>query len=260
VNTSSNTLNTLELAEKLHVAAKSATPVTQISIEQSITLYDAYAIQQQLIQKRVEEGSPIIGVKMGFTSEAKMKQMGVSDMIIGLLTQDMWINANGQTERSQFIHPRVEPEICFILSKDITEVLDENQVKEYVEAICPAIELIDSRYQNFKFSLEDVVADNCSSAGFCIGEKLDANTPLLNLPIQLKINDQTVETGNSNDILDNPWKSLAAATRLAQQFHIPLKKGFYVLAGAATSAAFINENQEVIAEIESMPSLKFGLI
>lgn len=256
----SNNSNLSELALSLHQAAIMAEPINQISSQQAISLSDAYQIQQNLIQHRVDSGSAIIGVKMGFTSEAKMKQMGVNDMIIGILTQDMWINEGQSIQRNQFIHPRVEPEICFILSKDIDSVLSENEVKEYVECVCPAIELIDSRYQNFKFSLEDVVADNCSSAGFCVGEKLDPSTPLLDLPITLKINNEIAEQGNSNDILDNPWRSLAAATRLAKQFNIPLKKGYYVLAGAATSAAFIQPNQSVTAEVHSMPSLGFNMI
>lgn len=255
----SNISKISELANRLHQAAIQAEPINQISSNQAITLTEAYQIQQNLIQHRVDSGSPIIGVKMGFTSEAKMQQMGVSDMIIGILTQDMWINEGQTIQRSQFIHPRVEPEICFILSEDINSVLSEDEVKNYVEAVCPAIELIDSRYKNFKFSLEDVVADNCSSAGFCIGEKLDPSTPLLNLPIELKINGESVEKGNSNDILDNPWRSLAAATRLAQQFNIPLKKGYYVLAGAATSAAFIQPEQKVTAEVQSMPTVGFGM-
>jgi len=260
VTNHSNSSNSSELALNLHQAAMQAEPINQISSHQAITLSEAYLIQQKLIQHRVDSGAPIIGVKMGFTSEAKMKQMGVSDMIIGILTQDMWINEGQTIPRSQFIHPRVEPEICFILSEDINSVLTEDEVKNYVEAVCPAIELIDSRYKNFKFSLEDVVADNCSSAGFCIGEKLDPSTPLLDLPIELNINEESVETGNSNDILDNPWKSLAAATRLAQQFNIPLKKGYYVLAGAATSAAFIQPEQKVTAEVHSMPTVGFSMI
>lgn len=245
-------------ATALHQAATTQTSIDQLSLNQSFTLEEAYQIQHQLIQHRLNQGNKLIGVKMGFTSEAKMKQMGVSDMIIGMLTSDMLHTNGGTMSLSGFIHPRVEPEICFILSEDINEILDEHQVKSKVSGISAAIEIIDSRYKNFKFSLEDVVADNCSSAAFVVGIiSEDINNPLNDNKIQLNINGEAVETGSSNDILGNPWKALAAATRLAQQYHIPLKKGMYVMAGAATSAFFAEAEQEISADVQGLESVFF---
>jgi hypothetical protein len=83
-------------------------------------LEDAYAIQHALIAEREAEGHEVVGVKMGFTSVAKMKQMGVDDMIIGQLTSDMFISTEQPLQRSQCIHPRAEPEIAFRLSQDVT--------------------------------------------------------------------------------------------------------------------------------------------
>lgn len=245
-------------ASILHQAAVTRTSTDQLSLNQEITLEEAYQIQHKLIEHRLSQGHQLIGVKMGFTSEAKMKQMGVSDMIIGMLTSDMLHNNGGTMSLSEFIHPRVEPEICFILKEDINEVLDEQQVKSKVSGIAAAIEIIDSRYKNFKFSLSDVVADNCSSAAFVVGIiSEDINNPLSDNKIQLNINGEIVEAGSSNDILGNPWKALAAATRLAHQYHIPLKKGMYVMAGAATSAYFAEIEQEISADVEGLESVFF---
>jgi len=247
-----------QVALSLHEAALSRTPIDQLSLNQSFTLEEAYQIQHQVIQNRLDQGHKLIGVKMGFTSEAKMKQMGVNDMIIGMLTSDMLHNNGGTMSLSDFIHPRVEPEICFILNDDIDEVLDEHQVKDKVSGIAAAIEIIDSRYKNFKFSLSDVVADNCSSAALVVGIiSEDINNALDNNKIQLNINGEVVETGSSNDILGNPWKALSAATRLAHQYNIPLKKGMYVMAGAATSAYFAEVEQEISADVEGLESVFF---
>ena len=120
-----------------------------------------------------------------------------------------------------------------------------------------AIEIIDSRYENFKFSLEDVVADNCSSVGFVVGAWHSPETSVANLNIALQLDGQTAETGNSDDILGDPWKALCAATRLAAKYGEPIKKGMYIMAGAASAAAFIKPGQTVSASIESLGSISF---
>ena len=80
----------------------------------------------------------------------------------------MNISPEQSLQRSQCIHPRAEPEIAFKLSQDIVGALSVDEVVNYVDGVA-AVEVIDSRYENFKFSLEDVVADNCSSCGYAMG-------------------------------------------------------------------------------------------
>jgi 2-oxo-3-hexenedioate decarboxylase len=247
------------LANTLHEAVKSAKATEQISLKHSITLAQAYEIQHKEIELRQEEGEKLIGVKMGFTSEAKMLQMGVKDMIIGQLTDRMLFANNDKITVGKFIHPRAEPEICFILSEDINGALTVDEVKQKVSGIAAAIEIIDSRYENFKFSLEDVVADNCSSAGFVIGQIMPIQTSLSDLKIDLMIDETIVESGSSNDILGDPWKALSAATRLAETYKIPLKKGMYVMAGAATSAHFVSGHLSVSAEIHVLGEVRLSL-
>ena len=239
-------------AEKLHYAFDNQKPIAQLSTEQTYTLETAYAIQHKLVNHRVVDGNPIIGVKLGFTSKAKMEQMGVSDLIIGQLTKDMFCSNGGSLDINKFIHPRVEPEVCFLLSKDIDEVLNAEEVKTYVSGVAAAIEVIDSRYADFKFSLEDVVADNCSSAAFITGVMSMDLPDFEPTPIELLINGEIVSTGSTADILDNPWNSLSEATRLAKLHNIPLKKGMYVMAGAATAATFMQESQEISVHISGL--------
>ena len=91
-------MKTIEtIAQEIHNAAMNAYEVEQISQNQTISLSDAYKIQELSIAHRYQEGESLIGLKMGFTSEAKMKQMGVSDMIWGRLTSSMLILNHGKT-------------------------------------------------------------------------------------------------------------------------------------------------------------------
>ncbi len=246
-----------EIATQLHQAARTQKPIAQISTQQELSIDQAYEVQRLLLQHRYQEGEKLIGLKMGFTSEAKMQQMGVNDLIWGRLTDAMFIENAGSAQRSSYIHPRVEPEICFRISKDIPGELNELEVIEYVDAVCTAIEVIDSRYENFKFSLADVIADNCSSTGFVLGLWQPVPESLNHLPMSLSINNSVVASGNSNDIMNNPWRSLAAATRLATQYGQPITAGMIILAGAATNAEFLHQDQEASATVETLGSVGF---
>ncbi|MSP58553.1 MAG: 4-oxalocrotonate decarboxylase [Flavobacteriaceae bacterium] len=249
-----------EIAETLHQAALQAKPIPQISLVQPISLTQAYEIQKILIQYRLDDGETLIGLKMGFTSEAKMQQMGVHDLIWGRLTSSMLIPNNHITQTNRYIHPRVEPEICFRVGKDIDGELDETEVINYIDGVAAALEIIDSRYQNFKFSLEDVVADNCSSIGFVVGDWMPVSQSLKNLNMELRIDHKIVASGSSNDIMNNPWKSLSAATRLATQYGEPIKKGMFIMAGAATNAEFVFANQTASAFVETLESVSLQFI
>ncbi len=247
-------------ATALHQSARTQTPRAQFSTEQTYTLDDAYHIQHALIEERVAEGHEIVGVKMGFTSRAKMVQMGVDDMIIGQLTSDMHLSEQNPLQRSQCIHPRAEPEIAFRLCKDVEGPLSVDEVLSYVDGVAAAVEVIDSRYENFKFSLEDVVADNCSSCGFAVGPWCQIPLGLNGLDMVQFFDGTPVAEGNSDAILDNPFEALAAATRLAHQYNIPLKAGMTVLAGAATAAHFIQSTEHVEVKVDGLGTAAFKVV
>jgi len=250
----------LELAKRLDRAAADARPVAQLSNDHQFTLDEAYEIQRLAIAERLNRGEQIIGLKMGFTSEAKMKQMGVHDMIWGRLTHTMLIDNDGETPLSKYIHPRAEPEICFRISKDIEGEVALNDLDDYVDGIAAAAEIIDSRYENFKFSLEDVVADNCSSIGLAVGEWQTPTRDIANLKMTQSFHSEVVAAGSSNAILGDPWKSLQAATRLAEQYNEPIKAGYVVMAGAATAAEFLKPDTDVQVEVEKLGRVRFQVV
>jgi 2-oxo-3-hexenedioate decarboxylase len=138
------------LAQRVDDAARYAKEIPQLS--EQITLDDAYAIQKQSLARRYERGERQIGIKMGFTSRAKMVQMGVHDMIWGRLTDAMIVEDGGQTSFKKYVHPRVEPEIAFLLKDELVGTITPMQALSAVEAVAPAVELIDSRYQAFVFA------------------------------------------------------------------------------------------------------------
>lgn len=246
-----------EIAHTLDKAAASATSVEQISLSQKITLAEAYEIQKLSIEQRFERGEKLVGYKMGFTSKAKMLQMSVDDLIWGRLTDAMEIKADQEIDVSDYVHPRAEPEIAFLLKAPLSGIVTKEEALAAVDAIAPAIELIDSRYTNFKFSLTDVVADNSSSSGFLIGPWLPSDSNIDDLVMDLKVDSKIVATGSSNDILDHPINSLVEAARCIGAVGLELKAGQIILAGAATAAVAIKPNQTISVDVANLGSCQF---
>jgi len=246
-----------EIASILNQAAKNAQAVSQMAAENQMTLEEAYEIQRMSIQMRVERGEKITGYKLGFTSKAKMEQMGVHDLIWGILTDEMELQQGETVNLNRWIHPRVEPEIAFRVSKEINRKLNLDELPEYLDAMAPALEVIDSRYENFKFSLEDVVADNCSSTGYVIGDWQPLSTEISNLKMDLLVNDEIVESDSSAAILENPLQSVVELSRLTTSAGLTVKKGQVILAGAATAAVFLKPNQSLETKVEFLGNVNF---
>ncbi|KQZ67616.1 2-keto-4-pentenoate hydratase [Nocardioides sp. Root151] len=226
-----------ELAVRLDDAVRTATAIPQLSADDPLTLDEAYAVQRGGIALRVGRGDLVVGVKLGFTSEAKARQMGVSDVIIGQLTASTEVSGGGTVDLATMVHPRVEPEVAFRLGADLPPDLEDPL--STVSDVAAALEIIDSRYRDFRFSLEDVVADNTSAAGFVLGEWLpfaDHRERLAGAKVTLAFDGETREQGSTSAILGDPLRAVAAAQRMAAHYDLALPAGSIILAGAATAA------------------------
>ena len=253
------TKNLVEIAKHLDAAATSATAVPQISISTPIDLPESYEIQKISIDQRLERGEKLLGYKLGFTSKAKMEQMGVHELIWGRLTDSMFLENGGVLDIDKFIHPRAEPEIAFLIGKDITGPISNQEALNYLEAVTTAIEIIDSRYKDFKFSLEDVIADNCSSSAYVLGEWKSPETKIDDLDIKLIINEETVQEGNSNAILGHPINSLIEASTILTRNGETIKEGMVLLAGAATPASYLSKGDKVLMQSQFFDKIEFRI-
>ncbi len=245
-----------QLATHLDDAARNANAIAQLSGHSPISLAEAYEIQARSIARRIERGEKLVGIKMGFTSRAKMEQMGVDDLIWGRLTDAMLLPEGGQLDFDDYVHPRVEPEIAFRLARPLRGQVTLAEAMAAVESVAPALEIIDSRYENFRFSLEDVVADNSSSSGFVIGNWHSPELALDNLGINLAFDGETVQAGSSAAILGDPRRSLVEAARLADEAGMALEAGWIVLAGAATAAEALKPGAHIRADVQHLGSVE----
>jgi 2-oxo-3-hexenedioate decarboxylase len=178
--------------------------------------------------------------------------MKIDDLIWGRLTDAMRIGSGGTLALSQFIHPRIEPELAFLLETPLRGAVSADEARAAIGAVAPALEVLDSRYRDFRFSLPDVVADNSSSAAFVVGEWRPLPADLTNLAIAMSFDEQVLESGSSAAIMGDPVRSLMAAARLAAESGLTLESGWLVLAGGATAALPLVAGARVSVAVESL--------
>ncbi|MER6824534.1 fumarylacetoacetate hydrolase family protein [Streptosporangium sp. NPDC000563] len=243
-----------KLAAVLDEAARTGRAVPRP--EQDYGVADAYRVQEELIRLRLERGDRLAGVKLGFTSEGKRRQMGVHDVIFGRVPESSAILDGSYADISGFIHPRVEPEVVYLIGRRIASPGDA-LAPGAVAAVAAGIEVIDSRYEDFRFSLPDVIADNTSAAGYVVGPWQPYDPSRWNLGVVLEIDGRVVQTGSTGAILGDPRRALAEAVRLALQAGMVLEPGWVLLAGAATPAEPLVPGARVRAEIQHLGSVSF---
>jgi 2-oxo-3-hexenedioate decarboxylase len=218
----------------------------------------AYEVQRLVVGKRVERGARIVGAKLGLTSAAKQRQMEVDEPLYGRLTSDMALSS-AQVDLGAFIHVRAEPEIAFLIGREISSPATVAGVLAATDAVFAAIELIDSRYEAFRFRLPDVIADNASSAAFLAGSV--ARRPqelgdLRLLGVVLRKNGAVVATAAGAAALGHPAASIAwLVDRLAERGE-RLAPGSVVLSGGLTDAVPLEPGTVVTAEVEELGSVE----
>jgi len=247
-----------ELSERLSQARVNTAPIEQLSKDDKMTIAEAYTIQEAGIKFRESQNEVVFGMKMGLTSEAKRKQMNLDSPLYGVLTDKMLIKDGGVFDMAGKIHPKIEPEIAFFINKDLKGDISEEDVLAACSGVCAALEILDSRYTQFKyFSMEDVISDNSSSCMYILGEKISdfKKINLSNLNMKMKINGEVAHEGNSSAISGNPVLSVIQLCNMLAERGDYLKAGQVVLAGAATAAVALVEGMKVELEVQDLPSL-----
>ncbi len=252
-----------KIAQTLHNARLDAQSLPQFSKEISdFKREDAYAIQEIGIKMREIAGEKVIGLKMGLTSEGKRKQMNLDAPLYGVLTDKMKIENDGTFKLKGSIHPKIEPEIAFHIKSELKGTVTRDQVLNATEAVCAALEILDSRYDGFKyFSMEDVISDNSSSSHYILGPKLTdfKNIDLKNLKMRMLVDGKVAMEGNSKEISDDPVISVIQLAELLAKRGKSIPAGTFVLAGAATAAIPLGPGVTVSLEVESLPALRVAI-
>ncbi|WP_244895310.1 2-keto-4-pentenoate hydratase [Evansella clarkii] len=252
-------MNLQELALKIDQHQQTGVEMDKITIENSrLTVEDAYKIQELAVDEAIERGDSLVGWKMGLTSLAKQKSVGVDEAIYGRLTKSMELS-EPVLHMKGLIHPRVEPELAFVLNKDLSGPdVTVRDVWAATECIFPALEVIDSRYKNFSFTLVDVVADNASSTKFYLGNQAFSpyHTSWEKMKVSMYRNGEKLQSGLGSDVLEHPVKSVVELVKMLSNSGHSLKAGMVVLAGGITEAVNIYAGDRIEIYFDDLAEVK----
>ncbi|GAB2459126.1 2-keto-4-pentenoate hydratase [Xylanimonas ulmi] len=204
-----------------------------------LDLATAYAIQDATLRQRVAAGQCRVGVKLGLTSRAKQRRMGVDEPIVAWLTDDMAMAAGEPVSAERFIHPRVEPEIAFVMGADLEGPgVTAATAMDAVAWVYAGADVIDSRYRDFRFTLPDVVADNASSGAFVTGPTAlrPAGLDLTTEAVLVEVDGEIVDTATGAAVLGHPAEALALAANALARRGQSIMAGQVVLTGGLTDA------------------------
>jgi len=216
-----------------------------------VSVEDAYAVQDAVVARRVAGGDRVVGAKLGLTSKAKQLAMNVDVPGFGQLLASTQLANEEPLRMAELIHPRVEPEIVFVMGHSLAGPgVTAREVIEATQAVGCGLEVIDSRFAAFTFTLADVVADNTSAARFVVGPTWVDPHDVPDLALVgclLEANGQGVATAAGAAVLGHPAESVALlANWLGTQGRV-LEAGWLVLSGGLTNAVPIAAGGHVSA-------------
>jgi 2-keto-4-pentenoate hydratase len=248
---------------RLLEAEATQTEIARIDPNSDLSEREAYELQFRLIDAKLARGDRVVGLKTGLTSRAKQETMNVRQPIFGHIMASSLIPEGQPVRCAELIHPRAEPEIGFLLGRDLEgEDVTAAQACYAAALAFPAIEIIDSRFENFRFGLTDVIADNTSAARAIFGSNgIEPASVDLRLVGAVYMKNGMVEsTAAGAAILGSPWEALAWLARRATQLGRPLRAGQMVLAGALTDAVFVGPGDNVRIEFSTLGSLTAAFV
>jgi 2-oxopent-4-enoate hydratase len=230
----------LDAAERNRAAVQ---PLTETL--KGLTVQDAYAIQAAWLRHKLASASrpTLVGRKVGLTARAMQEQLGVSEPDFGFLLDQMLVPDGGAIARQELILPRVEPEIAFVLAKDLRGPgLSASDVLDATRAVAPALEIVDSRIADWKIKLQDTIADNGSSARAVIGASMpfERGLDLAAVVVTLRRGGEQVGEGAGAAVLGHPAEAVAWLANALAGFGESLHAGDVVLPGAMCASVFAN--------------------
>lgn len=241
-------------AMRLFAARKNGTTTDLVTLTSpDITPPEARRIAAATLAKW---GQPACGIKLGYTSEAMRQQMGISEPNFGRLTVDMDFSSGAN---APLVHPRAEPEVALRIARDIDPHADRIvDPLKLVDAVYPALEIVDTRYHDYVFRYEDNVADNSSAAGYVLGAPHRPEVLLdSGFAVRFAVDAQQDLAGHSSAALGGPIQALAWLLDELSGLGETLPAGAIILTGGLTPAPKLKKGEVVTAQFEALGSVSF---
>ena len=236
-------------------------PIREIIGENDIE--SAYAIQRINIDKRIANGAKRVGAKIGLTSLAVQKQLGVDQPDFGVLLSGTQVANRGEISAKEILQPKAEAEIAFVLSADLTNNNNtEDDILAATEYVCAAIEIVGSRVENWNIRITDTVADNASASHFVLGDEkyVPTEVDMVNCKMSLNKNGNIVSEGSGAACMGSPVAAVVWLANTMSSLGTPLQKGDIILSGALGPMCAAEANNCFEATIEGFGKVSFSMI
>lgn len=255
----------LDAAQLLRNARVSGNTIPQISVTHGVQGLDqAYAVAEFNTRQRIAEGARIVGKKVGLTSLAVQKQLGVDQPDFGVLFDDMEYLSGDGVPMSRLIQPKAEAEVAFVVGRD----LPAGTVPSYSEFLAslayalPALEIVDSAITDWKLTLVDTVADNASCGVYVLGDQPLAigDVVLGEVGMQLHQNGHLASVGTGVACLGHPLRAAYWLARTMAARGESLRAGEVILSGALGPMVVIQKGDLLEARIGDLGSVSCRMV
>ena len=248
------------IADILITAERERKGIAQISDDHpDVDVATAYRAQQAFVQSKLDAGETFVGYKLGLTSRNKQQAMGLDAPLYGRVTSGMISTYGDPVRFDRFIHPRVESEIAFLLARDIDAPATVTSVLAATEVVFGAVDVLDSRYESFQFTLSDVVADNASAGAFYLGpiaRRPDELVDLRLLGCVVRVDGEVAMTAAGAAVMGHPAASVAwLANQLVAEGE-GLRAGQLIFSGGVTAPVPVVPGGSVTFEFDGLGAIE----
>jgi 2-oxo-3-hexenedioate decarboxylase len=246
-----------ELHERLTKARTSVTAIPQLSDDvPDLDLATAYDVQRLGREGRGD----LVGWKLGVTSRAKQQQVGVDSPIRGFLATDHVLDLGEPLVVAEHINPRCEPEIAFVMGEDLSGAhVTTTEVLAATAGVAPGIEVLDSRFTDYRFTMPDVVADNSSAGRYVIGAPVPvAGLDLRLVGVVMEQNGEVVATASGAASLGHPAAAVAWLVRSLAAEGEGLRRGDVIISGGLTAATPVRAGDVVVVSIDRIGTVELA--
>lgn len=218
----------------------------------------AYAVQQANTEFWIAAGRRIVGRKIGLTSQAVQRQLGVDQPDFGALFEDMLLADGGVVPFLAVLQPRAEAEVALVMSSAVDDPdVTLEQFAAAIDHVLPAIEVVGSRIAGWDISIVDTIADNASSGMFVLGPTpVDpATVDLAAAAMTMSIDGAVVSTGSGAACLGHPFNAGLWLARRMIDAGTPLQAGDIVMSGALGPVHDLPPGSTAVATIDGLGSV-----
>ncbi|NYT64527.1 fumarylacetoacetate hydrolase family protein [Alcaligenaceae bacterium] len=223
-----------------------------------LTLAQAYAVQLNILKRRVAEGDQHAGWKVGLTSQAMRKQQNVAEPCFAHLMASGHLPSGLHIKYDSLIRPGIENELCLTLGSTLHGPnVSFDQALAAIATVEPALELIEVR-GDFSADKALSMADNAQQYGFITGKPVvyDPAVALDKTIVNVNFNHTLVETANGAEVMGNPVYSLMWLAGKLAEFGLSLDAGMKVMSGSFTKQYAVAAGDTVTSHFSDFGSVE----